>query len=153
MKSGRNLRFYISSLVMGLVLVLELSACGSGGLNGSVTTPGGFTPLFNVPASSTTTTASSTTTTYTIGGTISSVSNGSIASMVLADTVNGVSDAYNTTSGVYSTIANFTFSSAVASGASYTVSIASQPVTGTCTITNATGTATSNVSNVAVQCP
>lgn len=146
MKSGRNLRFYISALVMGLVLALELSACGSGG-SGTVTTPGGFTPSFGTTASS----VSSVTTTYTIGGYVSAVSGTLDTNMVLQ---NNASDPYTVTAGTLPSPSgvSFTFSSAVASGATYAVTVSSQPANVTCTVTSGTGTATSNVTNVNVQC-
>lgn len=48
--------------------------------------------------------------------------------------------------------ASYTFPSTLAYGASYAVTVASQPSGQTCTVTNGTGTVTGNVSNVGVSC-
>ncbi len=46
----------------------------------------------------------------------------------------------------------FTFALQLASGASYNVAIAAQPAGQTCTLTNASGTSTSNVTNIGISC-
>ena len=81
--------------------------------------------------------------TFTIGGTVSGLSTG--ASVTLLDNA--------TDSLTVSTNGTFTFKTALATGAGYNVTIASQPSNETCTITNASGTvASANVSNVSVSC-
>ena len=86
---------------------------------------------------------SSSTPTYTVGGAIAGLSSGSL---VLKNnggdtlTING-----NSTT--------FTFSTALASGATYNATIGAQPSGLTCTVTNGTGTvATGNVTNITVTC-
>lgn len=81
---------------------------------------------------------------YTIGGSISGLA---ASGLTLKETVSGqtVSPAANATA--------FTFPTAVASGANYSVTVSAQPVGETCSVTNGSGTvATSNVTNVAVAC-
>ena len=51
-----------------------------------------------------------------------------------------------------SAVGAFTFTSSLTSGTAYAVTILTQPVGQTCTVTNGTGTATANVTNVAVAC-
>jgi hypothetical protein len=51
-----------------------------------------------------------------------------------------------------STNGAFLFAAVVSSGSSYAVSIATQPSTESCSIANASGIATSNVSNIGVSC-
>ena len=81
--------------------------------------------------------------TFTIGGTVSGLNTG--ASVTLLDNA--------TDSLTVSTNGTFTFKTALATGAGYNVTIASQPSNETCTITNASGTvASANVSNVSVSC-
>lgn len=83
-----------------------------------------------------------TTSTYTIGGSISGLTaNG----LVLADGSQTVSPA--------SGASTFTFSTAVASGASYSVTVQGQPSHETCSVSSGSGTVgTSNVTTVAVSC-
>jgi len=81
--------------------------------------------------------------TFTIGGTVSGLNTG--ASVTLLDNA--------TDSLTVSTNGAFTFKTALATGAAYNVTIASQPSNETCTVTGATGTvASANVSNVSVSC-
>ena len=81
--------------------------------------------------------------TFIIGGTVSGLNTG--ASVTLLDNA--------TDSLTVSTNGTFTFKTALATGAGYDVTIASQPSNETCTITNASGTvASANVSNVSVSC-
>ena len=87
---------------------------------------------------------SCTTTGYSIGGT-STISGLTSAGLVLR--LNGSSDvavAANSTS--------FNFSETIASGSSYSVTIASQPTGQKCTLSNASGTAGATVTNVTVNC-
>ena len=80
--------------------------------------------------------------TYTIGGTISGLT---ATGLVLANGTDTVSPAANATT--------FVFSTAVASGASYSVTVSTQPTGETCTVTNGSGTVgSSNVTNVQVAC-
>jgi hypothetical protein len=81
--------------------------------------------------------------TYTIGGTVSGLSTG--ASVTLLD--NGT--------GALKVAANgkFTFAKAIASGATYAVTVSVQPTGETCTVTKGTGTVLStNVTTVVVTC-
>jgi sugar lactone lactonase YvrE len=79
---------------------------------------------------------------YTIGGSISGLA---ASGLVLAD--NG-GDNLSVASGATS----FTFATALQSGASYNVTVASQPTGQTCTVASGTGTATAKVTSVAVSC-
>jgi hypothetical protein len=79
--------------------------------------------------------------TYTVGGTVSGL-NGS--GLVLQN--NGGDNLAISASGV------FTFSTALKKNASYRVTVLSQPSGQTCTVANGTGTASANVTNVAVTC-
>jgi hypothetical protein len=81
------------------------------------------------------------TTTYTIGGTISGLT---ASGLVLADGSQTVSPVSGATS--------FAFSTAVASGSSYSVTVKTQPSGETCSVTNGSGTTSANVSNVQVTC-
>jgi large repetitive protein len=101
---------------------------GSGTANGNVT---------NVQVTCTTTT-------YTIGGTVSGLSG---SGLVLQD--NGGN---NLT--VASGATSFTFSAPIPAGSTYNVTVLTQPSnpTQTCVVTNGSGTATGNVTNVQVTC-
>ena len=81
--------------------------------------------------------------TFTIGGTVSGLLG---TGLVLQD--NGGNNLSVTANG------SFTFSTALASGTAYKVTVLTQPSgpTQTCTVTNGTGTATANVTNVQVAC-
>jgi exo-beta-1,3-glucanase (GH17 family) len=83
---------------------------------------------------------SSSPTSITIGGTVSGLS----GTLSLAD---NVADPLTITSN-----GPFTFALQLASGASYNVAITAQPTGQTCTLTNASGTSTSNVTNIGVTC-
>ncbi len=101
-----------------------LTACGGGGGGGGGS---GTTP----PP-----------TTYTIGGTVSGLA---ASGLTLND--NG-----GNTLTVSSGATTFTFSTALASGTAYAVTVASQPNGELCTVSSGTGTATANVTSVAVSC-
>lgn len=77
---------------------------------------------------------------YTVGGTVT----GLVGSLLLrnnADTLTQSSDG------------SFTFSTPVASGASYSVTVSAPPATQTCTVNNGSGSAvSSNITNVTVNC-
>jgi len=82
-------------------------------------------------------------TTFTIGGTVS----GLITSRSVTLLDNGANSLAVTANG------SFTFSTALASGATYSVTVGTQPTGETCTVTNGSGTVGSaNVTNVAVAC-
>lgn len=80
-------------------------------------------------------------TTYTIGGTVTGLAG---TGLVLQD--NGGNSLTVSASG------NFIFSTAVASGGVYAVTVSTQPSAQHCTVTNGNGTASANVTNVQVAC-
>ena len=84
--------------------------------------------------------SSSPTTTFTIGGTVS----GLTGTVVLQD--NGGNNLSVSANG------NFAFTTAVTSGSTYTVTVLTQPTGQSCTVTNGSGTASANVTNVGVTC-
>lgn len=106
---------------------LMLTACGGGGSGSSGGGGGG---------------GGGGTTTYTIGGTVSGLSQ---SGLTLAD--NG-GDTLSVPSGA----TTFTFATKLQSGASYAVTVASQPTGESCTVTSGTGTVSANVTSVAVAC-
>jgi Putative esterase len=94
-------------------------------------------------AGNSTGTGTGTTGPYTVGGTVSGLASG--GTVVLQD--NGGNDLSVTASGA------FTFSTALAAGAAYNVTVKTSPLGQTCTVANGTGTVGSaNVTNVAVTC-
>lgn len=83
------------------------------------------------------------TTSFYVGGTVSNLANGE--SLVLKN--NGTNDTPITTNGP------FTFSQAVANGATYNVTVSKKPVSQNCTVTNGSGTiAGAPVTNVQINC-
>ena len=81
-------------------------------------------------------------TTYTVGGSLSGLSSGSV---VLQN--NGGSNLSRSVNG------SFTFATALTSGTAYNVTVLTQPAGQTCSVTNGSGTiGTANVTNVAVSC-
>jgi hypothetical protein len=81
--------------------------------------------------------------TFSIGGTVSGLN--SSASVTLLD--NGTNSLKVTANG------SFTFTTKLASGATYNVTVGTEPTGETCTVTNGSGTVgTANVTNVAVAC-
>jgi len=81
--------------------------------------------------------------TFTIGGTVSGLS--SAASVILLD--NGTDSLAVSANGA------FMFKTVLPTGASYSVTVGTQPSGETCTVSNGTGTvASSNITNVAVSC-
>ncbi len=76
----------------------------------------------------------------TIGGTVG----GLVGTVVLRN--NGGNDLSLSANG------SFSFSATVANGAPYNVTVLSQPATQTCAVANGSGTASANVTNVAVTC-
>ena len=85
---------------------------------------------------------SSLTTAYTIGGTVSGLGVGK--SVVLQN--NGGNDRTVSADGAY------TFTTSVATGGTYAVTVLTQPVLQTCTVANASGTVSGTVTNVSVNC-
>jgi hypothetical protein len=81
------------------------------------------------------------TTTYSIGGTLSGLTGGTV---VLQD--NGTDNLSLTKNG------SFTFATKLAAGSSYAVSVLTQPNGQLCTVTLGNGTANANVTNVQVTC-
>ena len=79
--------------------------------------------------------------TYTIGGTVSGLTG---AGLILQD--NGGNNLPVSANG------SFTFSNSVASGAAYSVTVLTQPTGQSCTVSNGSGTARANVTNVQVSC-
>ena len=85
------------------------------------------------------------TNTYSIGGTLSGLASGPGLSLVLQD--NGSDNLTLTGNGA------FTFAAQVATGATYNVTVQTQPAHQTCTVSNGTGTVTNgDVTNVGVAC-
>jgi hypothetical protein len=108
--------------VFAAIMGIFVTACGGGGGGSS----GGGTPP---PAS-----------TYTVGGVISGLK----GTLVLQDNgADGLSESAN---------GSFTFSTALTSGASYAVTVSSQPAGQTCKVSDGSGTVTGAVSSVAVSC-
>jgi hypothetical protein len=87
--------------------------------------------------------ASASTTSFTISGTLSGLATST--SVTLVD---------NATDQItLSTNGPFTFPTPLATGATYAVTVLSQPTSGTCSVSNGSGTvSTSNVTNIAVNC-
>jgi 6-phosphogluconolactonase (cycloisomerase 2 family) len=109
-----------------IAVTLAITACGGGGGGGGSSTPPPPPPA----------------TTYSIGGTVSGLGNG--VSVVLLD--NG---------GDSVTVSDnkaFTFPTKLSSGATYAVIVGTQPTGQSCTVASGSGTATANVTNVAVTC-
>lgn len=79
---------------------------------------------------------------FTIGGTVSGLNSG--ASVVLQN--NGGNNLTQSANG------GFTFSSTIAAGSPYIVTVLTQPTGQTCTVQNGSGTANGDVTNVAVSC-
>ncbi|MHB8811829.1 MAG: beta-propeller fold lactonase family protein [Steroidobacteraceae bacterium] len=107
------------------IAALALAACGGGGGGGG----GGGS---NTPPPPTQ---------YTIGGTVTGLSG---TGLVLQD--NGGDNLPVSASG------SFTFASKVNSGATYSVTVMTQPSGQTCTVSSGSGTASANVTSVAVAC-
>lgn len=122
MKSSTVLRLLVALSVTSL----SLTSCGS---NGTKDNSGGTPPPPPV--------------TYTIGG---SVTNLAGSGLVLQN--NGGNNLTVSASG------SFTFSTPVASGAAYKVTVLTQPsnLIQACTVTNGSGTASANVTNIQVTC-
>jgi 6-phosphogluconolactonase (cycloisomerase 2 family) len=113
--------------IAAALLTVTLASCGGGGYGGG----GGTTPPPPPP------------TQYSIGGTVSGLSG---TGLVLQD--NGGDNLTVTANGA------FTFATKVNSGGAYAVTVLTQPTNPaqTCTVTNGSGTASANVTNVTVAC-
>lgn len=119
--------------VVAWIGLCMLAACGGGG-------SGGSNPSSS--SSSNSSSSSSAAPTYTIGGTVSGLVG---SGLVLSN--NGGNNLSITANGA------FTFSTALAAGAAYAITIATHPGAQNCTVTNASGTVGSaNISNVFVTC-
>ena len=94
------------------------------------------------PTSTASTTTGTTTATFTIGGTITGLTSTGLALQ------NNSGDNQTVASGTTS----FTFATALASGTTYSVTVSTQPSGQICTVTNGSGIATANVTNVSVSC-
>ncbi len=105
------------------LLTAVISLSGCGGVSMSSTTP---------PSNST----------FTISGTVSGLTGGTV---VLQDNAGGAPLTV-TGNGLFS------FSTPMANGSAYAVTVVTQPTGQNCTVTNGTGTITANVNNVAVAC-
>ena len=112
-------------LVSLMVCSALVAACGGGGGGGNPAPPPPPPP-----------------TTFTIGGALTGLATG--ASVVLQN--NGGSNLTASANGA------FTFTAAVNSGAAYAVTVLTQPSGQTCTVASGSGTASANVTNVAVTC-
>lgn len=119
-----------SGMALGGVILasLALTACGGGGGGGG----GGGNTGGN---------SGGTTPTYSIGGAVSGLTG---TGLVLQD--NGGDNLTVNNNGA------FTFATKVNSGGAYAVTVATQPSGQTCTVASGSGTATANVTNVAVSC-
>lgn len=111
---------------------LALAACGGGGGASSTSSTGGGGGGGG----------GGTPTTFSVGGTVTGLS---ASGLVLQD--NG-GDNLTVPSGA----STFTFSTMLASGASYDVTVLSQPTGETCTVSSATGTVSADVTTVKVSC-
>lgn len=80
--------------------------------------------------------------TYTVSGSITGLLTGEY--VVLLD--NGANATTFTSNGTHS------YTGAIATGTAYNITVQTQPVGETCTVSNGTGTVTANVTNVAVTC-
>lgn len=120
-----------SAIGRGLLLFCSmaglLAGCGGGGGRGG----GGPPPPPPPPPAPTS---------YTVGGSVSGLS----GTLILQN--NGGNNLTVSTNGA------FTFPQSVSSGAMYGVTVATQPVGQTCSIANATGNATANITSVSVTC-
>jgi len=135
--------FRRSGMLLALVVPL-LTACGGGGGGGTpvpATVPDQAT-INNVVLDATTSTSTSTVT-YTVGGTVNSVIPGS--TLVLQN--NGGDNLTVSADG------SFSFPTRVANGATYNVTVLTNPTNQVCAVTNASGKVSdANVTNVTVSC-
>lgn len=114
-----------ATTVLGLAVLTAslLSGCGGGGGSSQSSTASG-------------------TQSYAVAGTLTSLAGGT--SIVLQD--NGGDDLTLTSNGT------FIFAQNIQAGGTYAVTVLTQPTKQTCTVTNGSGSASANISNVAVNC-
>ena len=124
-KMGLRIRLGVGASTIG-VLALALAGCGGGGGSGTTSSQSSSPP----PP-----------TQFSIGGSVTGLSG---TGLVLQD--NGGDNLPVSASG------SFTFPTKVNSGAAYSVTVMTQPSNQTCTVANGSGTASANVTNVAVSC-
>lgn len=110
-----------------LVAVVTLVACGGGDSGGTATPDPANTPP---------------NTSFTVGGSVSGLGSGE--SLTLRN--NGGNDLTLSANG------SFTFPTVHTSGSAYAVTVLTQPMGQTCTVSNGSGTVGANISNVAVTC-
>jgi len=121
----------VTTLNIAAFVGMLLTACGGGGGGGADNNTGGSSSGGTTPPPAT----------YTIGGTVNGIS----GTLVLQD--NGADNLSVSTNG------SFAFTTALASGTSYAVTIASQPAGQICTVVGGAGTVSSaDVSSIAVTC-
>lgn len=134
----------------------------------SVTSDGDFTFETNLTAGSTyevtigtqptTQTCTITNGTGTASGSVSNITVTCATNVTIGGTVTGLSGTVvmNLNSGAQtvsvSASGSFTFGTNLAAGATYAVTVGTQPTTQTCVVTNGSGTASADVSNVTVTC-
>lgn len=118
---------YSAARASALALTALAAACGGGGGGSSTTTGGG---------------GGTTPTTFTVSGNVSGLSSG--ASVVLLD--NGGDNKTVSANG------SFSFATAIASGGAYAVTVGTEPTGETCAVAGGSGTATANVTTVAITC-
>jgi uncharacterized repeat protein (TIGR03803 family) len=159
----------VSGLAAGTTLVLQdngvdslaVSTNGAFAFSKSIQSGGAYAVTVSVPATAQTCTVtggsgmvttanvsnvgvSCAPTTYSIGGTISGLTAGSVAVLN-----NNGGDAI-----ALSANGSFKFSTPITTGSAYQVTVATQPTDQKCIVSNGAGTvANSNISNVLVQCP
>jgi uncharacterized repeat protein (TIGR03803 family) len=119
-----RLLFIFSAIILGVLI----SGCGGGSSSGDPAPTPTPTPT---PAL-----------TYTVGGTINGLTSGSLILQ------NNGGDALS----ISANSSTFTFTTPLASGATYAVTASSVPAGLTCTVSNGTGTVSANVSSIIVTC-
>lgn len=135
--SGDSSFTFPTSLASGTTYDVQVSASPTG-LNCSVAQGSGTMPAANVSSVS----VSCTPATFSLGGTITGLAS---TGLVLANGGDTVAPASGAT--------QFTFTQAIAFGAAYQVTVQAQPASGTCSVTNGSGTMpAAAVNTVAVTC-
>jgi large repetitive protein len=141
--------------VVMMVVAVALASCGGGGGGdsggGSGSTPAS-TPAQNPSGQTQTgqTPSSSPVTAFQVSGAVSGINpSGLTGSVVLGLTADGAPTANDVT---VSASGGFTFPDTVPSAKGYSVIVKSQPAGQNCAVSNGTGTASANVTNVSVSC-
>lgn len=131
--------------VLMVAAMLALAGCGGGGGSTSSGSSGGGSSTSSSSGSSTSSSSGSSSgggTSYTVSATVSGLNSSGLDLQL-----NGANDLKVGANGTV------TFSPTLTTGASYAVTVATQPAGETCTVTNGTGTiASSNVTNPTVSC-